>query len=149
FLEGHRQNSANFGDVRQSSLLLRFGQLTPAFVLQVLAPLLLIFVGHSGVVRERESGTLRVLLAQGVSGRQLVIGKLLALTGFAGLIILLALLALGWMAMSVQTLVSFVLCLSAGYIIWLLIWTFAVVLMSSLFARTRDVLLAMLAVWAV
>ena len=33
FLEGHRQNTANFGDVRQSSLLLRFGQLTPAFVL--------------------------------------------------------------------------------------------------------------------
>ncbi|WP_416366236.1 hypothetical protein [Sphingomonas aerolata] len=29
FLEGHRQNSANFGDVRQSSLLVRFGQLTP------------------------------------------------------------------------------------------------------------------------
>ncbi|MDT1823515.1 ABC transporter permease, partial [Acinetobacter baumannii] len=28
YLEGHRQNSANFGDVRQHSLLLRFGQLT-------------------------------------------------------------------------------------------------------------------------
>jgi hypothetical protein len=26
----HRQNTANFGDVRQSSLLVRFGQLTPA-----------------------------------------------------------------------------------------------------------------------
>ena len=53
FLEGHRQNSANFGDVRQSSLLLRFGQLTPALVLQLLAPLLLIFVGHAAVARER------------------------------------------------------------------------------------------------
>ncbi|MCZ8170791.1 MAG: ABC transporter permease, partial [Brevundimonas sp.] len=29
YLEGHRQNSANFGDVRQSSLLARFGQMTP------------------------------------------------------------------------------------------------------------------------
>ncbi|MDA1840322.1 ABC transporter permease subunit, partial [Bacillus cereus group sp. BY17LC] len=70
FLEGHRQNSANFGDVRQSSLLLRFGQLTPAFVLQVLAPLLLIFMGHACIAREREAGTLRVLLAQGVGTRQ-------------------------------------------------------------------------------
>ena len=52
FLEGHRQNSANFGDVRQSSLLLRFGQLTPAFVLQVLAPLLLVFLGHAVLARE-------------------------------------------------------------------------------------------------
>ncbi len=40
FLEGHRQNTANFGDVRQSSLLIRFGQLTPAFVLQVVSGLL-------------------------------------------------------------------------------------------------------------
>ncbi|MDT1893904.1 ABC transporter permease subunit, partial [Acinetobacter baumannii] len=80
-----RQNSANFGDVRQHSLLLRFGQLTPAFVLQVLAPLLLVFFGHAGVARERESGTLRILLAQGVRSRQLVLGKFLALAGFAGL----------------------------------------------------------------
>ncbi|HGW4639262.1 TPA: ABC transporter permease [Acinetobacter baumannii] len=149
FLEGHRQNSANFGDVRQSSLLLRFGQLTPAFVLQVLAPLLLIFVGHSGVVRERESGTLRVLLAQGVSSRQLVMGKLLALTCFAGLIFLPALLALGWMAISGQTVWSYALLLSAGYIIWLLLWTLAIVLLSSLLTRSRDVLLALIAVWAV
>ena len=57
FLEGHRQNTANFGDVRQSSMLVRFGQLTPAFVLQMLAPLLLIFLGYAMVARERERGT--------------------------------------------------------------------------------------------
>ena len=51
FLEGHRQNSANFGDVRQSSLLVRFGQLTPAFVLQVIAPLLLIYLGYGAFAR--------------------------------------------------------------------------------------------------
>ena len=149
FLEAHRQNSANFGDVRQSSLLLRFGQLTPAFVLQVLAPLLLVFVGHAGVARERESGTLRVLLAQGVSGRQLVLGKLLALAGFAGLILLPALSALGWMAIIGQSGWALALMLSAGYIVWLLLWTLAVVLVSSVFARSRDALLALLVVWAV
>ncbi|MEX6775102.1 ABC transporter permease subunit, partial [Pseudomonas aeruginosa] len=72
FLEGHRQNSANFSEARQSSLLLRFGQLTPAFVLQALAPLLLIFLAFTSVARERERGTLRLLLAQGVSGPQLL-----------------------------------------------------------------------------
>ena len=56
YLEGHRQNSANFGDVRQSSLLVRFGQLTPAFVLQILAPLVLIFIGFGIVARERHRG---------------------------------------------------------------------------------------------
>ncbi|EDY8730850.1 TPA: DUF3526 domain-containing protein [Salmonella enterica subsp. enterica serovar Agona] len=149
FLEAHRQNSANFGDVRQSSLLLRFGQLTPAFVLQVLSPLLLVFVGHAGVARERESGTLRVLLAQGVSGRQLVLGKLLALSGFAGLVLLPALLALGWLAIGGQADWALALVLSAGYAVWLLLWTVAVVLVSTLFAHSRDALLALLAMWAV
>lgn len=149
FLEAHRQNSANFSDVRQSSLLLRFGQLTPAFVLQVLAPLLLVFVGHAGVARERESGTLRVLLAQGVGSRQIMFGKLLALCGFAGLVLLPALLTLGWLAISGQAAWAFTLLLSAGNIIWLLLWSLAVVLVSSLFARGRDALLALLAVWAV
>jgi ABC-2 type transport system permease protein len=51
FLEGHRQNTANFGDVNQSSLLVRFGQLTPAFVLQTVAPLLLIFLGYGAIAR--------------------------------------------------------------------------------------------------
>jgi len=130
YLEPHRQNSANFGDVRQSSLLLRFGQLTPAFVLQVLAPLLLIFVGHASVARERESGTLRILLAQGVGGRQIVCAKLLALSGFAVLALLPALLALLWLAVSGQSDWMPVLLLGSGYGAWLLLWSLAVVGMS-------------------
>lgn len=149
FLEAHRQNSANFGDVRQSSLLLRFGQLTPAFVLQVLAPLLLVFVGHAGVARERESGTLRVLLAQGVDSRQIVLGKGLALSGFAGLVLLPAVLALIWLAFRGQPGWLPTLLLSAGYTAWLLLWVSVVVLVSSLFVRSRDALLALLAVWTV
>ena len=85
FLEGHRQNTANFGDVRQSSLLVRFGQLTPAFVLQVVAPLLLIFLGYGALARETERGTLRLLMLQGAGRGQVVGGKLLAL-GVAALL---------------------------------------------------------------
>lgn len=149
FLEAHRQNSANFGDVRQSSLLLRFGQLTPAFLLQVLAPLLLVFVGHAGVARERESGTLRILLAQGVGSRQIVLGKLLALSGFAGLVLLPALLALAWIGVSGHAPWALALLLAAGYAAWLMLWALIVVLASSLFGRSRDALLTLLAVWAV
>jgi len=149
YLEAHRQNGANFGDVRQSSLLLRFGQLTPAFVLQVLAPLLLVFVGHASVARERESGTLRILLVQGVGARQVVLGKLLALSGFAALALLPALLALAWLAISGQAEWASTLLLAIGYTAWLLLWSLAVVLVSTLFARGRDALLALLAIWAV
>jgi len=149
YLEGHRQNSANFADVRQSSLLLRFGQLTPAFVLQVLAPLLLIFVGHASVARERESGTLRVLLAQGVHARHLVTGKLLALAGFALLTGLPAALALLWLLGSGQAAPLPAGLLLAGYALWLGVWSLWVVLISSWCARGRDALLALLALWAV
>jgi len=149
YLEPHRQNSANFGDVRQSSLLLRFGQLTPAFVLQVLAPLLLVFVGHASVARERESGTLRILLAQGVGGRQIVLGKLLALSGFAALALLPAWLALGWLALSGQSGWIPALLLMGGYGAWLLLWSLVVVSVSTLFVRGRDALLGLLAIWAV
>ncbi len=149
FLEGHRQNSANFGDVRQTSLLLRFGQLTPAFVLQVLAPLLLVFFGHAAVARERESGTLRVLLAQGVGSRRIVLGKLLALAGFAGLALLPALAALAWLAAGGHAPWQPALLLAAGYTAWLLLWTTGVVLVSMLARRGRDALLLLLTCWTV
>jgi len=149
FLEGHRQNSANFGDVRQTSLLLRFGALTPAFVLQVLAPLLLVFFGHAAVARERESGTLRILLAQGVASRQVVLGKLIALSGFAGLMLLPALLGLALLAASSAALWTSAGMLAAGYCAWLLLWSLAVVLVSLLCTRGRDALLVLLAAWAV
>ena len=149
FLEGHRQNSANFGDVRQTSLLLRFGALTPAFVLQVLAPLLLVFFGHAAVARERESGTLRILLAQGVASRQVVFGKLMALSGFAGLMLLPALAGLALLAANSEARAINAAILAAGYAAWLVLWSLAVVLVSLLCARGRDALLVLLAVWAV
>lgn len=149
FLEAHRQNDANFGDVRQSSLLLRFGQLTPAFVLQVLAPLLLVFVGHNCVARERESGTLRVLLAQGLGSRQIVMGKLLALLGFAVLVLLPALLALAWLAASGRAAWAPALVLACAYAAWLLLWSLLVTLASTVFRRGRDALLGLLAAWTV
>lgn len=149
FLEGHRQNSANFGDVRQSSLLLRFGQLTPAFLLQVLAPLLLVFVGHGVLARERESGTLRVLLAQGVRPWQVVTGKLLTLVGISVLTLLPALLALLWIGTATSAPAGLALMLAAGYGLWLLVWALGIVCLSAWFTRGRDALVALLAVWAV
>jgi len=118
-------------------------------VLQVLAPLLLIFVGHATVAHERESGTLRVLLAQGVHVRHLLAGKWLALAGFAAVTGFPAALALGWLFASGQTGATAVLILLGGYALWLAIWSLLVVLVSAWCARGRDALLALLAVWAV
>jgi len=149
FLEGHRQNSANFGDVRQSSLLVRFGQLTPAFVLQVVAPLLLIFLGYGALARERERGTLGLLMLQGVSRGSLVRGKFLALGAVATIAGLPAM--LGFVAVAGQpgapALPMAV--IAAGYLAYLAVWVVVVLLVSALVRRSRDALLALVAIWAV
>jgi ABC-2 type transport system permease protein len=148
FLEGHRQNSANFGEARQSSLLLRFGQLSPALVLQLLAPLLLVFIGHGVIAREREAGTLRLLLAQGLPAGPLLAGKGLALAGVAALLWLpaaLALLAAGSVAGAPALLAA---ALALAYAAWLALWVLGVLLASSLLPRPRDALLVLLAIWA-
>ncbi|MFT3964770.1 MAG: DUF3526 domain-containing protein [Sphingobium sp.] len=149
FLEGHRQNTANFGDVQQSSLLIRFGQLTPAFVLQSLAPLLLIFLGYGAVARERERGTLRPLMLQGASRAGIVTGKLAAL----GLVALLAGLPamIGFLLIAGQpgALAAPMAMIALGYAAYLALWTVLIVLVSAVARRSRDALLALLALWVV
>lgn len=149
FLEGHRQNSANFGDVRQSSLLVRFGQLTPAFVLQAVAPLLLIFLGFGVIARERERGTLQPLLLQGASRGQIVAGKLGALGLVALLAGLPAMLGFALIAGQPGALAAPMAVIALGYAAWLALWTVAIVLVSALVGRSRDALLALLGLWAV
>lgn len=148
YLEGHRQNSANFSDAGQSSLLLRFGQLTPAFVLQVLAPLLLLFLGFGAVARERERGQLRLMLAHGVSGSALVAGKLLAHGVLALLLAAPALCALAGIAALQPSLGAAAGWLAAGYAAYLLLWACGAVLVSSLVRRARDALLLLVGLWA-
>ena len=149
FLEGHRQNTANFGDVRQSSLLVRFGQLTPAFVLQVVAPLLLIFLGYGALARETERGTIRMLMLQGASRGQVVRGKLMALgtvallTGLPAMIGFVALAGQpGALALPMAT-------IAIGYAAYLALWVVLIVLVSAAVRRSRDALLALVALWAV
>ena len=148
YLEGHRQNSANFGDVRQSSLLVRFGQLTPAFVLQSLAPLMLIFLGFGAIAGERQQGTLKQLLAHGAPLRSVMVGKVLSLGVVAGVMLLPALLALLWLAVTHDAPWLPVLVLIGGYAAYLSIWVLLVVLMSACAAQARTSLMALFGLWA-
>ena len=148
FLEGHRQNSANFGDVRQSSLLVRFGQLTPAFVIQALGPLVLIFLGFGAIARERDSGLLRLHFAQGVRAGQVVLGKAAALSVVAGLILAPALIALAWLTVFAGAVPAAALMLAAGYAAYLLVWVLATTSISALAPSSRTALASLVAAWA-
>ncbi|MEL6535674.1 MAG: DUF3526 domain-containing protein, partial [Bacteroidota bacterium] len=79
FLEAHRQNTANFSEAGFSTGLLRFGELSLAMILQTLLPLVLFFVGYAALVQDRENGTLKILLTQGATWREILVGKTLGL----------------------------------------------------------------------
>ncbi len=149
FLEGHRQNSATFGAARESSDLLRFGQLTPAFVLQSLAPLLLVFVGFASVVRERASGSLRNLRAHGASTLAIMGGKALALSAVAALAMLPALAALGWAAAGAPATAGMAALTGLAYAAYLLIWVLAIVAASALARTSQGALVGLIAAWAI
>jgi len=76
FLEAHKQNTANFSAAAQAGSGERFGELTLALVLQMFVPLFIFCVAGVSVTRERESGTLLLLLCQGTSWSRILWGKL-------------------------------------------------------------------------
>ena len=79
FLEAHRQNSVNFSEATFSTGILRFGSLSLAFLLQIILPLILFFIGFATVAKDRENGTLKVLLTQGAQWKEILFGKTLGL----------------------------------------------------------------------
>lgn len=81
FLEAHKQNTVNFSEAGFSNGMLRFGEISVAMVLQLLVPLLIIFLGYNCISAERESGTLKILLCQNVSWKNLLWGKTLGIIG--------------------------------------------------------------------
>ncbi|MFM7487705.1 MAG: ABC transporter permease [Cytophagales bacterium] len=83
FLEAHKQNTVNFSEASFSTGLLRFGEISLAMILQVILPLVIFFLGFAAVAVERENGTLKVLLMQGASWGELLVGKSLGLMRLA------------------------------------------------------------------
>ncbi len=150
FLEGHRQNSATFAAARETGLLARFGSFSPAFTLQVLAPLLLIICGFASVTREKESKTLYQLIGQGVSSSNLLFGKSLAL-GLVALIALLPLILLGFTSTGNdsfgfrQSLFG----MAFGYLIYLSIWVLLIVSFSALLRTSAQSLSVLLGLWII
>ncbi len=87
WVEAHYQNPARNRPIEDATALQRFGELTAAGILQLLLPLLIIFLTFDAFAGERTSGTLRQILSLGVPRLQLVFGKTLGV--LAALLLLL------------------------------------------------------------
>lgn len=146
FLEGHRQNSAMFAEQRQSAGLTRFSSLTPSFLALVLVPLFIILIGYGSVSREREAGTLTLLLSQGTTRWQLLFGKLLALVIASTIFLLPLLLACCYVALSSESAVVVAL-FSLSYAIYVLLWAAVVTACSALFEKSSSSFTVLVVIW--
>ena len=146
FLEGHRQNSVMFAESASSTNLGDLPWLSPALIYQLFAPLVLILLGHSAMVREREAAALAPLLALGITGRTLVMGKVLALLCFT-LLMLCPLLLSGIWALSSGARVMALLSLLGVYSAYLAIWVALTLLVSTLLNKRSTILATMTGLW--
>ncbi len=150
FLEGHRQNTVNFGEARHATGMLRFGRLTPASVLALLLPLLVVAAGFASVSGEREPGTLKLLLAQGATPGQILAGKALgvgAVAALAALPIGAATLAVVVSGSDGQDFMARLGVLASMYAVYLAGWVLVTVVASSFRNTARSALALLIALW--
>ncbi|WP_298738510.1 DUF3526 domain-containing protein [uncultured Chitinophaga sp.] len=74
-VEAHIQHSMATPPLRPADAYLRFGNLTMASVLQLFFPLFILFYCYNSYTQEQASGTLRLLLLQGVGKAAILLGK--------------------------------------------------------------------------
>jgi ABC-2 type transport system permease protein len=153
FLEAHRQNSANFSAASQSGGAGRFGEFTPASALQLFLPLFLFGVAGVSVTRERENGTLPLLLCQGLSWPRILCGKVGGcLLIAASVVVPAALLLIAWMAArgeltsSADTL-GRGLGLVAAHALFFVACTALAVAVSASHTTSRGALVSLVAIW--
>lgn len=155
WLQAHQQSEVQFRPAQDATGLQRFGDLSAAWVLQVLGPLLVIVLGFNAFASEREQGTLRQLMSLGVSPVQLLAGKTTALAAcLTALLVPAALLAA--IAVSIgadagaraDALIRFM-GLAAGYCVYLAIFVFVTLGVSAIARTSRIAITVLLALWIV
>lgn len=152
FLEAHKQNEVLFSAAQDSNGMSRFGELTAALILQVLLPLLIIFLTFNIFSKEREEGTLKLLHAQGLSMRQLFLGKvwgtyLMVLMIFIPIIILAYFLLDDHSAALDPGVTTKFAGLTFGYAVYFLVFVFLCTLISAFARNSGFSLLSLLGLW--
>ncbi len=155
YLEAHKQNPWKFKPAEDSTEVQRLGELTAAATLQVLVPLLIILLGFSAVAGERETGTLRQLLALGVPRRSLVLGKILGTAVPLALLLvpatLVGILAIALNRGSAALLASGsrLALMATAYLLYFAVWLAISLAVSARASSSRLALVALIGLWFV
>jgi ABC-2 type transport system permease protein len=150
-LEAHANNPARNRPIDGGTVLDRFAGLSPAAMLQVLAPLLIILSGFAAFAGERSRGLLRQELAGGVSPAVLMAGRLGGLGAMVALLLVVAALvgavALAFASGTAGAIVP-LMWLLLGYGLYLFGFAALTLAASAAFASARSALVMLLAFWA-
>ncbi|WP_299600397.1 DUF3526 domain-containing protein [uncultured Aquimarina sp.] len=153
FLEAHRQNSVNFSEATFSTGMLRFGELSLALLLQLVLPIILFFIGFSGVARDKQNGTLKILLSQGARWKEILFGKsiglfMISLLFFAP-ILLLVIIALFFLESPISQDFRWLrlIIIAVSYLAFLFILSAITITISTSSNSPKNALLRLLGIW--
>ncbi len=153
WMEAHYQDPAAFRRAEDGGELSRYAQLTPAFLVLTVGPLVVFLMLFGSIAGEREDGTLRQLLASGVDVSSFFKGKLVAglrLTLVAYTLVFLPAAAVSVIASPAQasadTLLRLVL-LYLAYGVFLSTCVAIAIGVSALFKSRQSAFLALTSVW--
>ncbi|KAF2506597.1 ABC transporter permease [Flavobacterium foetidum] len=155
FLEAHKQNTANFSEAGFSNSMLRFGEISIAMVLQILLPLLIFFIGFNSVAYERENGTLKIFLSQGVSWKQLLTGKTLGIASVVMIIFIPTIMVLVfiWLllqnfSISADEVIKMILFVFFHFV-YLMFFCVTAVLVSASSKTSKKALVSLIGIWLI
>jgi ABC-2 type transport system permease protein len=94
-LEGHAQNEVVHSNQSQSEFISYFGPLKASLILQVVLPMLIIFLTYTSIKSDQEQGRIPMLMVQGITYSKLILGKVTSVW-LLTLLILLITLAVQW-----------------------------------------------------
>lgn len=151
WIEAHYRNPAEARPAETTSIVQRFGDLSPGWILQALLPLVVVLCGFGMVAGERERGVLRLQLVQGAPVLSLVFGKALALLALAGLAIVVLLspaLLSGAGGTDRADLALRAGGIAVAYAAYLAVWVGITLFVSALAGTARQALVVLLCAWA-
>lgn len=153
FLEAHRQNSINFSEAGFSTGMLRFGEISMAMILQILLPLVIFFIGFNTVAADRENGTLKILMSQGTSWKEIIAGKAMGLLAIALSVLLPVIIILIAGCLLIQKTpfrtdnMLRVLLIALSYTLYFGITSIITVLVSSVSRNAKLALVSLIGIW--
>lgn len=154
-LESHKQQPMTDPPREEWNDPLRFQVSSPALLIQAVLPFFVILLTFSAVSREREQGTLPLVLSQGGTWRSFIVGKMAAFLAMAAVVLipLAAYLVLTLWRMPVLAGISGdnftlrVLGLAVGSLLFLAGWSFLSLAVSARVASSRLALIVLLGLW--